>query len=65
MVKMAKCEVCGRSFKEGDYVYEIKLDDGKIILSHGYPCCEKVQIKRIPLKAGDWWIRRKTTFLKS
>jgi len=52
-----KCEVCGQPFTEGQYVYEIKLDDGKIIVSHGYPCCDKVKIERVPLKGDDWWIR--------
>ena len=56
------CEVCGEPFKKDQYVYEIKLDDGTIIKSHGYPCCDRVQIKRIPLKANDWWIRQKTTY---
>lgn len=57
------CEVCGRKFKKGDYIYEIKLDNEKIILSHGYPCCDRVQIKRLPVENGDWWIRRRETFI--
>jgi hypothetical protein len=57
------CEVCGQPFQKGQDVYEVKLDNGKIILSHGYPCCGKVEIKRLPIKEGDWWIRRKETYV--
>jgi len=53
---MIICEACGEPIR-GQYVYEVKLDDGKIVLSHGGSCLDKWSIKRVPVKAPDWWVR--------
>jgi len=50
------CEACGEPIK-GQYVYEVKLDDGKIVKSHGGSCLAKWEIKRLPIKPPDWWVR--------
>jgi hypothetical protein len=52
------CGVCSKPFEEKQFVYEVKLDNGKIILSHGFPCTEGVKIYR-KITGDDWWIRRK------
>lgn len=53
------CDSCGEAIEKIQYVYEVKLDDGTIKHSHGGACLAKFsdQIKRIPIKAPDWWIR--------
>jgi hypothetical protein len=54
---MIKCDMCGYPIK-GQYVYEVKLDDGKIVLSHGGHCLQKWKINRIPIQPPDWWVRQ-------
>jgi len=59
--KENQCIACGKPFELNHYVYQVKLDDGAIALSHGYPCTDAVaeMIKRpAPIEKPDWWIRR-------
>ncbi len=51
------CFFCKKNFKDDEYVYAIKLDDGTVVLSHGYPCCDKANIRRLPVNPPDWWIK--------
>ena len=65
---VVKCEVCNQPIR-GQYLYEVKLDDGQIVVSHGNGCLDKLaeKIKRIPMKSdplvtavegSDWWVRK-------
>ena len=59
-IEKATCASCTRPFLIGQYVYEVKLDSGSIVRSHGGHCQEDLshRINRIPLKVPDWWVRK-------
>jgi hypothetical protein len=52
------CDACNQPIEKDQFAYEIKLDDGSIKHSHGYPCCYKFEVKRVPIIQPDWWIRQ-------
>ena len=54
------CATCGSPVRQGDYVYQIKLDDGSIVETHGGGCIPsgKIGKHRLPLVKPDWWIRQ-------
>jgi RNase P subunit RPR2 len=52
------CDACHKPIEKGQYAYEIQLDNRTIKKSHGYPCCDSFEIKRVPIHFPDWWIRQ-------
>lgn len=56
------CDACGEAIKKGQYVYELKLDNGHIIEVHGGKCIDKFQpeIKRVPIHKPDWCISQRS-----
>lgn len=44
------CATCGSPVRQGDYVYQIKLDDGSIVETHGGGCIPngKIGAHRLP-----------------
>ena len=56
---MKSCAACGNPITKEQYLYEVKLDNGKIVYSHSYPCLEKHHIDRPkPILLPDWWVRQ-------
>ena len=54
-----KCWSCSKKFVGGEFVNIVKLDDGTIHYVHGGKCSEvPIGKDRLPMKDGDWWIRR-------
>lgn len=54
-----KCWKCKREFTNPEYVNIVKLDDGSIHYVHGGACSDvDIGKHRLPMKDGDWWIRR-------
>lgn len=55
---MKICAICGNSITKDQNLYEVKLDNGKIVYSHGMPCIDKHNIQRPkPILSPDWWVR--------
>jgi hypothetical protein len=53
------CVACNQPIRKDQYLYKVKLDDGKIVFSHGYPCIEQFKIDRPkPITTPDWWVQR-------
>lgn len=53
------CYNCGKRFEGGQYVYQVKLNDGGVKYSHGYPCIDLTPIseERLSMRDGDWWAK--------
>lgn len=56
---MKICKVCGKPISPNQNLYEVKLDNGEIVYSHGMPCIDRHNIKRPkPILSPDWWVRQ-------